>query len=218
MDVAIRDVIAPSASPWECPHLHGFLTNFPALISKPLTVGNVQQGWGHPFDGLRKSCTRCTTWKSLSSKQALVIEQSIPSLTSITRLKGEVDDSDMQDKLSPPIDFDHWLEKDSGSVTKHGMPLEEQVLNRRRCVWINHNATTLRRRNREVRKQMTQEQRSADRAAKAQRTLEKKVQQGERKRVAEEKREAEEKKKQKKDSHVVSKPLMKTAAKISQVR
>ena len=66
--------------------------------------------------------------------------------------------------------------------------------------------------------QMAEEQRSADRVAKAQRTLEKKVQQGERKRVAEEKREAEEKKKQKKDSHVVSKPLMKTAAKISQVR
>jgi hypothetical protein len=131
------------------------LSHLLQYISSAFTIKKVKDGWITsglvPFKPI-VIMQRCTTWGGLTPRQAYTILSAIPSLQQIARLHGEVDDASMQAAVGASVNFTSWLALWMGRKAPGGMPLDEQVINRRRVIWLNHEAVTSARRAREAAK------------------------------------------------------------------
>ena len=110
-------------------------------LSSAFTLRHVQEGWKraglYPFDPA-SIMRRCTTWAELTAFQGRAILNAIPQLTETARQRGEITDDDMQDAVGTSINFNEWLDQKMDRKPGSRMALSEQVLNRRRVIWLNH--------------------------------------------------------------------------------
>ena len=118
-----------------------FLARFPEVVSTAFNVHNICKGWeiaGYEPRNVERILQRCTTWSELSEVQRKAIIAAVPKLAKHVKENGEIDDETLQQTVGGSINFHTWLEKHTQKKINKGKPLDKQVLNRRRAVWVNH--------------------------------------------------------------------------------
>ena len=78
-------------------------------------------------------------------RQASAIMESYPALMKHAFLKGEVDDELMQRLVDGHFNYEDWMVAQGVKAKVGGMALKDHSLNRRRCIWLNHEGTAKRR-------------------------------------------------------------------------
>ena len=144
-----------------------FLEDLPARLSKAFHSYNVQKGWQksglYPFN-TEQMLSQSSDWSSLSLKEARAVRRTIPELTNYAFLHGEVRDEKLQECFGKAMrvtretldstsssneDADNTVGVPARCIKRSKMSLDELVLNRRRALWLNHQAITDQRKLRE---------------------------------------------------------------------
>ena len=178
-----------------------FLDRLPGILGKAFTSVNIKSGWKragvYPAD-VETIMQRCTTWKQFSNDKAQEILSAVSKLTPEAKLTGEISDAKLQAAVGDAVDFEQWMVTRCEHYSTPKTPVEEQVLNRRRVIWVNHEAVTLDRREREAAKIDAARAKKADAEKRQIAKLEKVHEKEEKKRKREEEKAQRDAKKQKK--------------------
>lgn len=148
-----------------------YLSHLPSMLSKCFHERNVKKGWEvsglWPFNQ-EQILSQCRSWKLLSAKSARIIRAALPALTEYAFLHGEVDDDAMDAVLAGCVELRTIMQAVNGTQAESAekprkskkMALRDQVINRRRVVWLNHSDVLERRRARHAAKMaaLTQKQ------------------------------------------------------------
>lgn len=147
-----------------------FLLRIQAAIGTAFTQRHIADGWGvagiFPLS-VETIMRRCTTWAQLNSEQSDAIMRAIPLLAVKAAQHGELFDDAMQVAVGSCINFDAWMEMQSGQRAKAGRPLAELVINRRRTIWLNNEGFLAHRRAVEEKKQSKKAEEAVARATKS---------------------------------------------------
>ena len=118
-----------------------FLGILPEVLSSAFRITHVKRGWEGAglwaFDKVR-IMQGCSTFSSLSGVQGGAVMAAIPALIEIAAKHSQVSDDEMQTAVGPSIDLAAWSKAHGGSAKEGSKPLEDQAINRRRAVWLNH--------------------------------------------------------------------------------
>ena len=124
-----------------------FLSHLPVILSKALTMKIIKDGWAKtglwPLNQER-ILQQCSSWSSMSGEHAKRVISALPGITANAKLNGMTSTTLMQDLLGDiggcPAPTEGPDAEQPGKKKKK--LLEDKPLNYQRALWLNHEAVT----------------------------------------------------------------------------